>query len=314
MIEGSQRSNIRVNMRKTDKRTILSDVNSLLEGAFDMHVHAAPDAQPRKTDCVELVSTAKAKGLKGVLIKDHITLTGDRASILNRFHPDFMVYGAVVLNYPVGGLNPSAVEGALRLGCKAVFMPTYCAQNQVQKWGKAMPPLGYPFPKDLQGISILDENGNLFPVVHEILALIAESDAILATGHLSAHEIGILVKEAVAKGLKKVLVSHVSLKLIDLPKDLQVNLANMGAYLEHCYASVTPFLKEKGTTLPSEIARQIRAVGPKKCILSSDLGQVSNPDPVEGFGQFIGLMMGEGFDKEEIETMIRLNPENLLEG
>jgi len=99
----------------------------LIRGGIDLHVHAAPDAHDRKTDCLELVQKARECGMAGVLIKDHVTLTSDRAYILNKIHPDFKVYGSLVLNYTVGGLNPTAVEGAVQLGCRVVFMPTYCA-------------------------------------------------------------------------------------------------------------------------------------------------------------------------------------------
>ena len=47
-------------------------------------------------------------------------------------------------------------------------------------------------------------------------------------------------------------------------------------------------------------------------MLSTDLGQVHNPDPPLGFGQWIEAMLDAGFDDAEVGRMVRENPATLL--
>lgn len=291
----------------------MSAVNDLMKGSIDIHVHAEPDVQARKTDCIELVQTGRKYGMAGMLIKDHVTLTSDRAYILNKIYPDFKVYGSIALNYPVGGINPTAVEGAIGLGCKMVYMPTYSSLNQVSNWGKGSHPHHYPFPKDAEGISILNEKGKLVVEVYEILEIIAQADIILATGHISPQESMLLVKESKNRGVQRILMTHPSLKLIDLSPANQIEAAKMGAYIEHCFVETTEFLRPKGITPIQEIARQIREVGVDRCVMSTDFGQTTNPHPVEGFREFIHQMLELGFSDTEIRKMIKENPAGLLE-
>ena len=72
-----------------ESRASLEQASAILQGAIDAHVHAAPDMQTRKIDCLELVQEARKKGMAGVFIKDHVTLTSDRAYILNKIYSRF---------------------------------------------------------------------------------------------------------------------------------------------------------------------------------------------------------------------------------
>ncbi len=90
-------------------------------------------------------------------------------------------FGGITLDHQVGGLNPFAVEHALRLGAKIVWLPTVAShQDYLNGLG---PRLGYPGT----GIRTTGDDGNLLPVVREILDLVAEHDAVIATGHAAAE-------------------------------------------------------------------------------------------------------------------------------
>ena len=54
-------------------------IKSLLKGAIDLHVHAAPDMRERKLDALELLENESKLGLKGVLLKSHIFSTTEIA-------------------------------------------------------------------------------------------------------------------------------------------------------------------------------------------------------------------------------------------
>lgn len=285
----------------------------LMRGAIDTHVHAAPDMRARKLDCIALVEEGRRRGMAGVVIKDHTTLTADRASILNGLYPDFKVYGSITLNDPVGGMNPAAVEAAIGLGCRVVFMPTYGAKNQVKRWGRSSPPAGYPFSPGSEGISPIDEEGRLLPEVNEILRLVAEAGILLGTSHFSPVEILALIKGAREAGVERILVTHSSWKVIGMPLEDHLAAARMGAYLEHCFGNTRSALGEEWKTSFEEIAAHIRAVGPERCVISTDLGQVHNPAPAEGLESFLEELLARGFTPQQLARMVCQNPRNLLE-
>ena len=296
-----------------ESRASLEQASAVLQGAIDAHVHAAPDMQTRKIDCLELVQEARKKGMAGVLIKDHVTLTSDRAYILNKIYSDFKVYGAITLNDPVGGINPAAAEAAIRLGCRQVFMPTYAARNHVSRWGKGSGLSSYPFLLNSQGISPIDDAGKLLPEVQETLRLIAQADVLLGTGHLSPPEIMILLRAAKEARVQRILITHASMTLIGMPVENQLDAIRLGAYIEHSFVATTEWFAARGKTPVDEIAFQIRSTGVEHCVMSTDFGQAANPSPIEGLEEFVRQMRSRGFTEREISRMVQENPKKLLE-
>ena len=57
----------------------------------------------------------------------------------------------------------------------------------------------------------------------------------------------------------------------------------------------------------------MRAVGPERVILSTDLGQAANPAPPLGYGLWIERFLGAGFAAADVGRMVRANPVALLE-
>ncbi len=285
-------------------------ITELLEGAFDLHVHTAPDCQERKQSAEEYVQDLLRYGMGGALLKDHTTITADRAQILRERYPQLGLFGAVVLNYPVGGLNPVAVETALRMGAKFVFMPTYSSALNVGLFGFSHPFLPYPFPRHAEGISLLDDKGHLKWQVIEICELIAGFDACLATGHVSPEEALVVVKAAREIGVRRVSITHASLQFLGLTTDLQQDLVRLGAIIEHSFVGCTS-LNPHPLSI-ADITAQVLAVGPEHCTLSTDLGQVLNPPPVEGFLTFAEGIMREGISINQLRRMVVENPRMLL--
>jgi hypothetical protein len=288
-------------------------INELLEGAIDLHVHAFPDIKPRRLDAVELVNEARNVGMAGILIKDHVTITSDRAYILNKIYLDFQVFGSIVLNHTVGGLNPAAVRAAIKLGIKQVYMPTFSAAYVIEKHGIASGTEDlFPANNVQKGITIFSDKGSLLPEIDTILLAIKEADVILGTGHLSPMESLKLVQRANELGLRKALVTHPSSLLIDMSLDDQKKAVEMGALLEHCYVGCTPFTSTGKPLSPEVMAKQIGEIGAKHCIMSTDFGQTKNLTPVEGMKKFIEEMLKNGITKDEIDLMTRRNPRKLL--
>jgi hypothetical protein len=87
-----------------EKTKLLEIAESLLEGAYDLHIHTSPDVKERCVSDVEAAQQARDVGMAGILIKNHHTLTADRAAIATNV-TDFPTYGSLALNLSVGGLN-----------------------------------------------------------------------------------------------------------------------------------------------------------------------------------------------------------------
>jgi hypothetical protein len=287
----------------------------LLKGAVDVHLHAGPSVFPRLMDAVEAAEAARAAGMRGIVIKHHHTPTVDRAYLVHKTVPEVEVYGGVTLNYAAGGLNPFAVDAALKLGAKVVWMPSVDALNHKRHFGelgKYGSRLDYDKPRTyegMEGITVFDDEGGLDPRVGQILDLVADADAAVATSHLDFEESKALVEEARRRGVKKLVATHVGFVTASLSVEQQKWMAESGVFLELCYSSLSPAWR---CTSIDEVAKAVREVGPEHYVLASDLGQVHNPPPPEGLRIYVMMLLERGFEPDEIRVMVRENPERLL--
>lgn len=287
-------------------------------GAYDLQVHVSPDIIARRIDDLGLAREFLARGLKGFVLKSHYMSTAERAKVVTAAVPGIAAYGAITLNHAVGGLNPVAVDIAGRSGAKIVWFPTVDAENETA----GLPTGGnkkLPFWAEIQreisamGISpprmtVLDGDGKISASARSCIELIAKHDMILATGHLGRHEIFPLVKTARDMKVRKVLVTHAEFPSQNLTAQEQVELANLGALIEHCFTTM-----HTGKAPWQAVMESIRAVGPDRCVLSTDLGQTINPPVAEGFALFAQTLLDGGFSAEDIRRMAVTNSAALVE-
>jgi hypothetical protein len=298
--------------------TISDDAWKAIEGGYDLQVHVAPDVIDRRIDDVDLAKEFLARGLKGFVLKSHYVPTAERAKVVARAVPGIHSYGAVTLNHSVGGLNPVAVEIAGRSGNKIVWMPTVDAENETAgrlDGGTAKLPFWAKIQRELaaEGIappplSVLNANGEISESAKRCLELIAKHNMIMATGHLGRHEIFKLVATAKELGLKKVVVTHAEFPSQNLTGEEQRQLAEMGAIIEHCFTTTHT---KKATW--EETFANIRTTGVAHTMLSTDLGQATNPPVAEGFASFAQYLLNAGFSMEEVRMMAVTNPTRLVE-
>ena len=264
-------------------------IEVLMQGAYDLHMHAAPSPFNRILDDYGLLEEAGRSGMAGIMLKSHYESTITRAILANTHCASCTkAYGGLVLNWPVGGLNPYAVENALKRGCRIVWMPTRDAKNSL--YAGNMP--GDFF--DRSGITILDEKGILKKEVSEILGIARKYDAAVATGHISPKESVILCEEGVRRGNRMVL-THPEFSRTIVDAKTQKRLAELGVYIEKCWYNVA-----ENECTAQEMADHIRIVGAKHCFMATDRGQTSREHPVEAMKLFIGTLLDEGIRKEEI--------------
>ena len=295
-----------------------NQVQELMGGACDLHIHAGPDVVPRQQDIIEVAKDAVAAGMRALVIKDHNTATADRAYIAQKVIGDqIMILGSIVLNHSVGGFNPEAVAKALDMGARVVFMPSVDAAFTIEKvhvireapWLKPFTKIDDP----AKGLSVLEQypNGSrIKPEVLEILSLIAEKDAILDTCHLSARECYHLIDAAKEAGVRRIIVTHPNCSVNRMSLDEQKELATEGAYLSYAFLPCMPLFDRQH---PKDLVPMMRGVGVDHCLLFSDFGQIVNPPPVEGYKMFLASLLAVGMKASELKKMTTENPARLLD-
>ena len=183
-----------------------------MEGACDLHIHTSPDIFERIADDVRTAEACRDAGMKAIVFKCHADTTMTRAWHTERQVPGIRVFGGIVLNLNVGGINPAAVDVALKLGAVEVWMPSYHSLAHYKATGK-MGGYGHQgsdvttnYP--VKPITILDEKGELIPEIWPILELVKQHDAILGTSHLGSEEGLKLIRAAREVGCRKVVLTH----------------------------------------------------------------------------------------------------------
>jgi hypothetical protein len=281
-----------------------------LEDAIDLHCHPFPDLFPRLADDIDIAIAARDAGMQAIVMKCHHENTVSRAYLVQRVVPGIKVFGGVVLNSYVGGINPAAVEAALRLGGKEVWMPTIDAGYHGQVHGGTGGYEAQQGGRGGEGIWVTDREGTVKPEVKEVLALLAEHQAILGTCHLSPKEIVALVKEARASGVEKIVVTHPFFKVPNLDLDTLEEVARLGGMPEFGYCTVSPAWHY---STPEFVAEAINRIGASRCLLVSDTGQRHNPLPSEALRVFAQTLFEKGVEETDIHTMISANQYDLLD-
>ena len=275
-----------------------------LKGLIDMHIHSAPDIRKRKMNDLELMEAAVAMGSRAMVIKSHNVPTMDRAVLVNRIREekypdsDFQMFGGITLNQPVGGLNPYAVEAALKLGAKVVWMPTNTSENHRKKEGKE------------EGVAVV-RDGKTVPELETIFQLIKDFDAVLATGHISPYECFCVTEAARNRGVKKIVITHPEFHIVGMSMEERIRIVkDYGVLLEMVYAQpIGGGMYKKN--LPENV-ETMRAIGCRHFIVSTDSGQLQNPPWYESIEEYVDYLYSEGFAKDEIEQMTQKNPANML--
>ena len=286
---------------------IFVNIDDLIKGSIDMHMHPGLTAGFSRVDVLEAARQAKQAAMKAIVVKSHEYSAATAAVLANRLVPDIKVFGSICLDYETGGINLHALEVAAQLGAKVVWMPTFSSANSINK----MRAQGLPLKGE--GFSIIDKSGKLTAEIKPVLSLIQKNNMVLATGHISPKEIFALVKEARKTGIKKIIITHpTDAEFMEeiLNIDELRQLTSEGAFAEFTIIGILPneFCHD-----PAERVRVIKSIGAEHCIISTDLGQPQNPLPVEGLRLYIATLLHHGLTPEEVGLMVKTNPAALLD-
>ena len=280
-------------------------------GVIDMHVHPAPDVFGRALTDIELATVARRKGMRGLVLKNHVVTTADRAAIAMDAVPGIEIWGGIVLNNSVGGINPHAVEWMHRMSGsrgKVVWLPTFDSDKHIKTL----------VDKNKSGL-VVAPGGKVTPEMEEVLKIIARENLVLATGHVHPEEIVAVVRRGRELGVKNMLITHGFTNVPGLTMGQAKQVADMGAIIEVCFLQFLAgpnaplaFLTHWTQVNAKNVATAVKEIGAKSLIISSDLGQSANMTHPDGIEAAIAAMKKENISDADIDLMMRKNPARLL--
>lgn len=285
-----------------------------VRGAIDIHFHPHPDLIPRATDDHGIAEYGAECGMRALVLKCHFESTVGRAYNVSQQFEAIDVYGGITLNRYTGGINPVAVETSIRLGAKIIWMPTVDADHHASTYGFTG---GYNTQKSdskpVEPLSIITNDGHLTQDCQDVLDILAQYDtAALATGHFSSDHVDILVREAVKRGVKRIILQHVYFKIPGMKHEQVKSLTALpGVYAELEYCGISPFWAQPGQTFDL-MHEGIIEVGAEHFILISDGGQRHNPLPPDGLRFLAQGFYEKGVTRDDLRTMMCLNPADVL--
>jgi hypothetical protein len=268
------------------------DMDPDLVGVIDLHAHSGPDPdfRPRLINDMDLARLYRRKGMRGFVLKNHYTPSAAFAELVMEEVGGIDVWGGVVLNRAIGGLNPDAIKIMLTMQGKRgkiVWLPTWDADYDDSRKKDGRP-----------SVPISTGEGQLRPELAEIFRLIADNDLTLATGHISPDESLAVIPAAQKAGVKKIIVTHPHMQRAT---DAQMKtMAGEGAILECIYSDL------------DDCAGMLKSIGAEHFIISSDLGQVGRPIHPDGMKTFIVHLRSQGITQAQIDLVSRVNPAKLL--
>jgi hypothetical protein len=295
---------------------VLTDTaRELIDGGGDLHVHPSPSPFPRRISIFDAAQHAHSAGFRAIVVKSHHhSMVTDIKAVEDVVGTmPVPVFSGIALNDQEGGLNPAAVDLSLRMGGRIVWFPTLSSSAHIHAHSDdrstKFPVSEIPLRPNTEK-TILDADSALKPEVLDILDIIKENDAILTGGHLPPHEMDKLFTAAKQKNLQRILINHPNF-ISDASIEFCQKWAKQGVYIEHSLVMFDEEAPGREWELQTLI-EWIEAIGVDRTILASDLGQRTQPIPIEAFGRVAERLFEHGYTKQQIFTLVGGNAGSLL--
>ncbi|MGH7833521.1 MAG: DUF6282 family protein [Candidatus Binatia bacterium] len=282
--------------------------NELLQGAIDCHIHAYPDFVHRSQNMIQIAIDASKAGMRAIAFKDHWNVSAGSAYLVQQ-HIDYLiekgelqhqvkVYGGAGTCF---GMNAESIRVGLQYpNFKMIWFPTF---TSLGFWrGAGQPEKG--------GVRLVGEDGKVLPEVVKIMEMSVEKKVGIGFGHTDFQELLPLARLAKDIGARATL-DHPLLELNKLLLDEMKQLADLGVYVGTYCQPMIPSLYQPVAD-PVETIRTIQQIGPERCIIGSDFGQVLHMDAIDGMRVFIRALLGYGIKPEQVKVMLKDNPAKLM--
>src|SRR6266851_2396159 len=247
------------------------------------------------------------------VLKNHVVATADRAWFARKHVAGLKVFGGIVLNSAVGGINPDAVNWMWRMQGgfgRVVWFPTFDADNHVKHFKDAP-----------EAIKVLGADGKVLPAVRDVLKICAEQKLVVHTGHLSPTEALAVIEAGRDAGVSRLVVTHAQFEVVNMSLEQMEKAASMGAKLELCAMGTLmgpeahlAWMRHSRRVKVEETAAAVKQLGAQNFVLATDLGQTGNPSPADGLQLFVTDLMKAGVSKDDVTKMGREVTGSLLMG
>ena len=317
-----------------------------LKNAIDMHAHQDPDSNgpsygqaARSDDAIDLYKRAKAAGMRGFVIKEHLDQSATNAYYMRKLYPDMEFFGGMGSNFTTGPkVNPWAIIHMTEMKGgwgRIVWMPSWDSEtssHRVRNYMTNLAPLRAPyFSQPFVSVATCPgggafwanfpkpcANGELLPEVKEAIKIIAtkktrdsNGDLILATGHNSPEEDFMMIKEAVRAGVKHIIITHPRLDVVDMEPEQIKEAVALGPEI---YAEFTSQfgLPTARPEVVQDYVKSIRAAGVEHSFVSSDTGQLGSPFQPDALAFAAQTLRKNGFTEHELDLLFKINPAKIL--
>ena len=323
----------------------------LVVSAIDLHVHTAPDVMRRRITDIDLARKHREAGLGGFVLKSHYVPTAERAATVRQAVPGVAVYGGIVLNGSVGGMNPLAVEIAAREGARVVWMPTVDSRNQrtftaagaagadgadgaagadgtdgvgatdaadgtdgADGYSGVTPPMWAKVQDELIARGIAAPPIEVTDAGGEVLPEVRDVVRLVAQ-HDLVLATGHLSRDEIFAVVRAANDEGVRRIVVTHPEFSSQRLsgADQRELAERgAYLERCFTTPYTGEVAWAEMVANIRAAGPAHSFVSTDLGQPFNPPVEDGLALMADHLLGAGFSDDEVHLMIVVNPVTII--
>src|SRR5262249_30121821 len=147
-----------------------------------------------------------------------------------------------------------------------------------------------------------------------VIAMIKQKNLSMTTGHNSAADAILLMKEAIAQGISPLRLSVTHANFIPAPAmtiEEMKQFVVLGAFVELCSSTERAFTPEQQKTLDSKndaLANTIKQLGADHVIMETDVGQIGNEYHADALAAFVRNMRLRGISAADTDKMTKDNP------
>ncbi|TGE34342.1 DUF6282 family protein [Desulfosporosinus sp. Sb-LF] len=304
-------------------------IDRVMAGSIELHTHGAPTAwlEGRSNYYDTAISCSEQK-MKAVVFKDQDTPTNMMAGVLQRsldalaadkakrgeeFTP-VQVFGGIVLDKSIGGMNLQAVKKALSIGrCKEIWLPANDSAHLQEVFGD-----------ETKGYRVSDMSGTLTPEMIGVLEILHDYNTnstgercCLATCHVSNEEKYDVSKYVKQRGMNVGVVhDHITQELTLNSVEEALELIDLGSYVEICSNSVVPWSAMTNWIVAYDYTieltkRLIKERGPEHILLVTDAG-LPGYDEVPALRVLIETLLKNGISEADLNVMCKDAPAALI--